>query len=61
MPQSDSLKSLADSLVDNIKKLLNIAKTEEELKIGVEKILEPIKEKLKIKSIPRYEKVVYSG
>jgi type I restriction-modification system DNA methylase subunit len=61
MPQSDSLKSLADSLVDKIKKLLNIAKTEEELKIGVEKILEPIKEKLKIKSIPRYEKVVYSG
>jgi len=38
----DSLLQLADSLVSGTKKLLREAKTEEDLRIGFEKLLDPI-------------------
>lgn len=57
----DSLPKLADSLVSGIKKILHGAKTEEDLRIGFEKILEPIRTELNLKSTPKYEKSVYSG
>ncbi len=57
----DSLPKLADSLVSGTKNLLREAKTEEDLRIGFEKLLEPIKNQLGIRSIPKFEKSVYSG
>jgi len=56
-----TLPLLADKLVDETKKLLSISKTEEDLRIGFEKLLEPIKNELNLKSTPRYEKSVFSG
>ncbi len=38
----DSLPKLADNLVSGTKNLLREAKTEEDLRIGFEKLLEPI-------------------
>ena len=40
-----SLPSLADALVVDTKKLLKTARSEEDLRIGFEKLLEPIKNK----------------
>jgi len=57
----DSLPILADALVSRTKNLLREAKTEEDLRIGFEKLLEPIKSALIIKSNPKYEKSIYSG
>lgn len=59
--QNDSLVKLSDSLVSGTKKLLHHAKTEEDLRIGVEKLLEPILKQLNIKSNPRYEKSIYNA
>jgi hypothetical protein len=58
---SDSLPKLADGLVSGTKNLLREARTEEDLRIGFEKLLEPIKNQLGIRSIPKFEKSVYSG
>lgn len=57
----DSLPKLADSLVSGIKKILHEAKTEEDLRIGFEKLLEQIRTELNLKSTPKYEKSVYNG
>jgi len=57
----DSLFKLADNLVVGTQKLLHETNTEEDLKIGFEKILEPIKKELGIKLMPKYEKSVYRG
>ncbi|MEK9209292.1 MAG: N-6 DNA methylase, partial [Patescibacteria group bacterium] len=52
---------LADNLVSGTKKLLHEAKTEEDLRIGFEKLLEPIKNELGIRSEAKYEKSVFKG
>ncbi|MGQ9819919.1 MAG: N-6 DNA methylase, partial [Candidatus Kapaibacteriales bacterium] len=52
----DSLPNLADKLVYETANLLRTAKSEEDLKIGYEKLLEPIRTVLRLKSIPQYEK-----
>ncbi len=57
----DSIPKLADELVSKTKNLLREAKTEEDLRIGFEKLLEPIRSELNLKSTPKYEKSVYSG
>lgn len=57
----NSLLQLADNLVSETKDILRGAKTEEDLRIGFEKLLEPIRSELKLKSTPKYEKSVYSG
>jgi len=51
-----SLFKLADSLVSATKNLMRETKNEEELKVGFEKILEPIQKELNIKISPRYER-----
>ncbi|MCM8817103.1 MAG: N-6 DNA methylase [Candidatus Omnitrophica bacterium] len=56
-----SLLKFADELVLRTKDLLREAKTEEDLRIGFEKLLESIRAGLNLKSTPRYEKSVYSG
>ena len=55
------LSRLSDKLVIETKNLLHKTKTEEDLRIGFEKILEPIRSALNLKSTPKYEKSVYSG
>jgi len=57
----DSLWRLADNLVLSTEQLLRTAETEEDLRIGFEKLLEPIRAELNLKSTPKYEKSVYSG
>ncbi len=57
----ESLFELADRLVSGTKNLLREAKSEEDLRIGFEKLLEPIRSELNLKSTPKYEKSVYSG
>jgi type I restriction-modification system DNA methylase subunit len=56
-----SLSIIADDLVSKTNEILREAKTEEDLRIGFEKILEPIKKELGLKLIPNYEKSVYRG
>lgn len=57
----DSLQQLADCLISGTENLLRQARTEEDLRIGFEKLLEPIRTELNLKSTPKYEKSVYSG
>ncbi|MGQ9628503.1 MAG: hypothetical protein ACUVV0_16555, partial [Anaerolineae bacterium] len=59
--QDKSIILLADQLVKDTKKLLHQAKTEEDLRIGFEKLLEPIKNELGIRTEPRYEKSIFKG
>ena len=57
----ESLSQIADNLVLQTKKLLKSAKTEEDLKIGFEKILDPILKDLKIQPVPKYERSIYKA
>ena len=57
----DSLPILADELILGVENLLREAKSEEDLRIGFEKILEPIRSELNLKSTPKYEKSIYNG
>jgi len=58
----NSVFKLADKLVSQTKNFLHEVRTEEDLKIGFEKLLEPIKKQLGIESIPKFEKrTVYSS
>ncbi|MGO8988298.1 MAG: hypothetical protein ACLQGU_02900 [bacterium] len=61
LESEDSILQAADKLVIAANELLRTAKTEEDLKIGFEKALEPVCNSLGIKSSPRYEKSIYSG
>ena len=57
----DSIVQAADKLVGAANELQCTAKTEEDLRIGFEKILEPLCKSIGIKSDPRYEKSIYTG
>jgi len=57
----NSLLQVADELVSAVRKLMHEARSEEDLRIGFEKVLEPIKNELGITSIPKYEKSVFRG
>ena len=57
----DSLLKLADHLVVDTQKILRTAATEEDLRIGFEKLLEPILKELGIKPLPQYEKSIYNA
>ena len=58
----DSLDQAADKLVESAKRLVTASGTEEDLKVGFEKTLEPLCQGLGIKSEPKYEKtVVHAG
>lgn len=57
----DSILQATDKLVSATKNLMRTAKTEEDLKIGFEKLLEPLLSAFDIKYAPKYEKSVYSG
>lgn len=51
----------ADNLIMSVKNIMRIAKTEEDLKIGFEKLIEPLLIILGVKTIPKYEKSIYHG
>ncbi len=57
----ESRPELAHRLVTGTQNLLREAKTEEDLRIGFEKLLDPIKTQLGLHTNPKYEKSVYSG
>ena len=61
LESEDSILQAADKLVIAANDLLRRAKTEEDLRIGFEKVLEPLCASLGIKSSPRYEKSIYTG
>lgn len=52
-----SLQNIADELLKYTKEIMRIAKTEEDLRIGFEKLLEPVLKSIGIESIPRYERL----
>ena len=56
-----SLYDLADGLVRQTKSLLERARTEEDLRIGFEKLLESIRSELNLQYVPKYEKSAYKG
>jgi methylase of polypeptide subunit release factors len=56
-----SIFELADILVKETTELLPKVKNEEELKINFEKLLEPIKNNLKIKSSVQYNRTILTG
>lgn len=62
-----SLRKIADSLVSFTQKLMRTAKTEEDLRIGFEKILDPLMKSAGVESKPHYEslsqkaKTIYRG
>ncbi len=56
-----SILVLADTLVKEVQYLVCKSKTEEDLKIGFEKLLEPVKNELGIRSEPKYEKTIFKG
>ncbi len=60
-PESVQIEILADQLVSGVKEILREAKTEEDLKIHFEKLLEPIKKELNLSHKTKYEKTIYSG
>jgi hypothetical protein len=55
----DSILQLADALVAGTKSLVQSAQTEEELRIGFEKILEPVLKNIGIETEPRYERLMF--
>jgi len=65
--QADTIVRLADLLVKKTRQVLQSARTEEELRIGFEKILEPVLASIQVETHPRYErfqgepKTVYRG
>jgi hypothetical protein len=52
-----SLQNIADELLRYTNEIMRIAKTEEDLRIGFEKILEPILKSIGVDCIPRYERL----
>ncbi|MCX7998896.1 MAG: N-6 DNA methylase, partial [Leptospiraceae bacterium] len=66
LPDVDSLKEisllkLAELFAKETQELAMRSQTEEELKIGFEKLLEPLRNLLDIKFNPQYEKSIYTG
>jgi len=65
--EADSIVALADVVVRRTRKVMESARTEEDLRIGFEKILEPALSSIGIDTHPRYERLgkesraVYSG
>ena len=64
---TESLQRIADKLVGSTHEVMRFAKTEEDLRIGFEKLLAPILKSLGLESVPRYErlgaeaKTIYRG
>lgn len=57
----DSILQATDKLVSTTRALMSTAVTEEDLRIGFEKLLEPLCRNLGIKLSPKYEKSIYEG
>lgn len=57
----DSFLQATDKLVIATQSIMRMANTEEDLRIGFEKLLDPLCHKLDIKLSPKYEKSIYMG
>ena len=51
-----SLHRIAEQLVEATQEITKTAKTEEDLRIGFEKLLEPLLKSIEVTSHPKYEK-----
>ena len=60
-PDTDSLPRIADRLVKYVCNLRLHVTTEEDLRIGFEKLLEPLLKSIGVTSNPKYEKSIFSG
>ncbi len=58
---TETLAQVADRLVALSRELIKTTKSEEDLRIGFEKVLAPILAQIGVKSDPQYEKTVYLG
>jgi hypothetical protein len=58
---ASSINQISDKLVISVSDLIKNVKSEEELRIGFEKILTPIQKELEISVIPRYDRTVYKS
>jgi hypothetical protein len=58
---NESLRQVADRLVESTAQLITKAKNEEDLRIGFEKILEPLCAGINIKLHPEYEKTIFKS
>jgi len=58
LTHGESLAGLSDILVRSVSDLMRLAKTEEDLRIGFEKILDPLLKTMGIRPEPRYEHFV---
>lgn len=58
---TNSLRKVADKLVSSNRELMRNASTEEDLRIGFEKALDPIRTTLGILYSPKYEKTIYKS
>jgi len=59
--QTMSLPRLADRLVSHTRDVMRRAKTEEDLRIGFEKILEPIRQDMGLAAQPEYERSIFAS
>jgi hypothetical protein len=57
MAQADTVVRLAESIVQQTRKILQSARSEEDLRIGFEKLLEPALKSIGIETHPRYERL----
>jgi len=57
----ESLAQVADRLVASCKEVMRQARSEEDLRIGFEKALDPLLHQIGVASTPKYEKTVYTG
>jgi hypothetical protein len=57
MAQTDTIVRLAESMVQQTRKVLQSARSEEDLRIGFEKLLEPALSSIGVETHPRYERM----
>lgn len=57
----ETLSKIADRLVADTQTVMESARTEEDLKMGLEKLLEPIRRELGLKVRPEYERSIFTG
>ncbi len=61
LKSQESIVHVSDKLAGSVSELIRNTKSEEDLRIGFEKLLEPLCKVIDIKLSPKYEKSIYEG
>lgn len=61
LKSQESIIHVSDKLAGSVSELMRDAKSEEDLRIGFEKLLEPLCKAINIKLSPKYERSIYEG